>query len=126
MLGSNVPVIFSFLFIATRGHSWPNLAGPNMRPTMPNMRPIATVADVLAVSRSLSHEPVMEDKPKSANPNRLTPEDLATLLSNRRKKRVEVEHIQADIEAGAPTNADGTISVVAYAAWLLQEKHRGD
>lgn len=24
------------------------------------------------------------------------------------------------------TNADGTINVVAYAAWLLQEKHRGD
>ncbi|QDT60627.1 hypothetical protein SV7mr_31510 [Stieleria bergensis] len=72
------------------------------------------------------NEPVMEDKPKSANPNRLTPEDLATLLSNRRKKRVELEHIQADIEAGAPTNADGTLSVVAYAAWLLQEKHRGD
>ncbi len=97
-----------------------------MRPTMPNMHLFATVADVLAVSRSLSNEPVMEDKPKSANPNRLKPEDLATLLSNRRKKRVEVEHIQADIEAGAPTNTDGTLSVVAYAAWLLQEKHRGD
>ncbi|KAA5541511.1 hypothetical protein FYK55_18310 [Roseiconus nitratireducens] len=89
------------------------------------MRPIATVADVLAVSRFLPKNPVMEDKPKPANPNRLTPAELATLLSNRRKKRVEVTNIQADIEAGAPTNSDGTISLVAYAAWLLQEKHRG-
>ena len=68
----------------------------------------------------------MEDKPKTANPNRMTPEQLSTLLSNRRKKRVTVAHIQADIEAGAPTNDDGTVNVVAYAAWLLQEKHRGD
>lgn len=68
----------------------------------------------------------MEDKSKPFNPNRMTPEQLATLLSNRRKKRVELGHIQADIDAGAPTNADGTLSVVAYAAWLLQEKHRGD
>jgi hypothetical protein len=56
----------------------------------------------------------------------MTPEELSTLLSNHRKKRVDVEHIQADIEAGAPTNDDDTLNVVAYTAWLLQEKHRGD
>ena len=68
----------------------------------------------------------MEDKPRSVNPNRMTPEELSTLLSNHRKKRVDIEQIQADIEAGAPKNDDGTLNVVAYAAWLLQEKHRGN
>jgi hypothetical protein len=27
--------------------------------------------------------------------------------------------LQADIEAGAPTNADGTMNLVNYAAWLV-------
>lgn len=55
--GSNVSVISSFLFIATRGQFWPNVAGQNMRPTMPNMYPIATVANVYGVLRSLSMSP---------------------------------------------------------------------
>ena len=93
---------------------------------MPAMPFLATVAGVLPLSPFLSMEPVMEDKPRSADPNRMTPEQLATVLSNRTKKRVDVDRIRADIDAGAPTNADGTLNVVAYAAWLLQEKHRGD
>jgi hypothetical protein len=28
---------------------------------------------------------------------------------------------RADIDAGAPTNADGTINLVHYAAWLVKE-----
>lgn len=29
--------------------------------------------------------------------------------------------IQADIDAGAPTNTDGSINLVHYAAWLVKE-----
>jgi len=46
------------------------------------------------------------------NPASLTPGDAARLL------KVKAEWVEADIEAGAPTNADGTLNLVAYAAWL--------
>jgi hypothetical protein len=32
--------------------------------------------------------------------------------------RASVELIEADLEAGAPANADGTMNFVHYAAWL--------
>ena len=34
---------------------------------------------------------------------------------------IRPEWLEADIEAGAPTNADGTINLVHYAAWLVKE-----
>jgi hypothetical protein len=34
--------------------------------------------------------------------------------------------LQADIEAGAPTNPDGTINLVNYAVWLVGEMGHGD
>jgi len=34
--------------------------------------------------------------------------------------------LQADIDAGAPTNADGTLNLVHYVAWLVKEMGRGD
>jgi hypothetical protein len=36
-------------------------------------------------------------------------------------KPVTVEMIRADIDAGAPVNADGTINLVRYGAWLVRE-----
>ncbi|MHB0961464.1 MAG: hypothetical protein ACYC0X_34150 [Pirellulaceae bacterium] len=54
------------------------------------------------------------------DPNRLTPEQAAKLLSAAAKVRVPVEHITADLESGAPQNPDGTLNLVHYAAWLLK------
>jgi hypothetical protein len=34
--------------------------------------------------------------------------------------------LRDDIEAGAPTNADGTLNLVHYAAWLIREMGVGD
>lgn len=59
------------------------------------------------------------------DPNRLTPEQAAKLLSAAAKVRVPVEHIVADLEAGAPTNPDGTINLVQYCAFLVKEMGRG-
>ena len=59
------------------------------------------------------------------DPNRLTPEQAARLLSAAAKVRVPVEQIVADLEAGAPRNPDGTINLVYYAAWLVKEMGRG-
>ncbi|TWU54949.1 hypothetical protein Poly51_36980 [Rubripirellula tenax] len=68
----------------------------------------------------------MEDKPIQIDIKRMPVDRLSSLLSNAYRQRVPIEQIQADIDAGAPTNADGTVNVVDYTAWLLQEKHRGD
>jgi len=58
------------------------------------------------------------------DPNRLTPEQAAKLLSAAAKVRVPVKQITADLEAGVPTNPDGTLNLVQYCAWLLKEMGR--
>ncbi|MCK4873623.1 MAG: hypothetical protein KAS72_12950 [Phycisphaerales bacterium] len=58
------------------------------------------------------------------NPSELTVADLAHLLTAASGVRIEASHIEADIEAGAPTNAGsggGTLNLVHYAAWLVKQ-----
>ena len=57
-------------------------------------------------------------------PTALTPENAARLLSSLGGKTVTVEMIRADIDAGAPSNADGTINLVHYGAWLARLARR--
>lgn len=51
--------------------------------------------------------------------------DAAKALSAASGKPVSEALIRKDIDAGAPTNADGTISLVHYAAWLAKEVANG-
>jgi len=60
------------------------------------------------------------------NPQALSPEDVARILTASGWKPVTVEMIQDDIDDGAPTNPDGTINLVRYAAWLVREMSRAD
>ncbi len=60
------------------------------------------------------------------DPNRLSPVQAAKLLSAAAKIRIPVEQIQEDLQAGAPRNADGTINLVHYAAWMVKEMGRGE
>ncbi|QDU76910.1 hypothetical protein Pan97_39670 [Bremerella volcania] len=60
------------------------------------------------------------------DPNRLSVEQAAKLLSAAAKVRVPVEQIAADLEAGAPQNPDGTVNLMHYAAWLVKEMGRGN
>ena len=60
------------------------------------------------------------------DPNRLTVEQAAQLLSAAGRKRIEVESLQQDLADGAPRNVDGTINLVQYAAWLVREMGRSD
>ena len=62
----------------------------------------------------------------SLNPMSLTPADAARLLTKAGGQPVPLETIQADLAAGAPANADGTINLVHYAAWLVREMTRHD
>ncbi len=56
------------------------------------------------------------------NPLALPMADAAQLLSKAGARQIQVEQIAADVAAGAPTNADGTINLVMYAAWLTSER----
>lgn len=53
-----------------------------------------------------------DDRTQKLKPSALTVEDAARLLG------ISEEMLRADLDAGAPTNADGTINLVHYAAWL--------
>ncbi|MFN9880868.1 MAG: hypothetical protein ACK557_20565 [Planctomycetota bacterium] len=68
----------------------------------------------------------MSGQNQPVDPNRLTPEQAAKLLSAAAKIRIPLEQIAEDIEAGAPLNADGTLNLVHYAAWIVKELGRGD
>lgn len=61
------------------------------------------------------------------NPSALSIVNAARLLSGAGGIQVTPEQIEADIEAGAPSNDDGTINLLWYAAWLVKEgSSRGD
>ena len=62
----------------------------------------------------------------SLDPNRLTVEQAARILSTAGRKLVTVETLEQDLVAGAPTNPDGTLNLVHYAAWLVKEMGRGN
>ncbi|MCL4741614.1 MAG: hypothetical protein KJZ54_05350 [Phycisphaerales bacterium] len=63
----------------------------------------------------------------SLNPAALSVADAALVLTRLGGGPVTEELIEADLEAGAPTNADGSINLVHYAAWLVREMgRRGD
>ncbi len=59
--------------------------------------------------------------PATVNPLALTVEEAARMLSAGGGRRVSVEQVQADIDAGAPVGRDGRVNLVHYTAWLLRE-----
>jgi hypothetical protein len=62
-----------------------------------------------------------DDPVPSLNPGALQIADAARLLTRAGGRPIETAQLQADIDAGAPTNADGTLNLVHYAAWLVRE-----
>jgi hypothetical protein len=56
----------------------------------------------------------------------LTPAQAAKILAAAGSRRITEAMVQADIDAGAPANADGTVNLVHYAAWLAREVAGGD
>ncbi len=60
------------------------------------------------------------------SPTALPLRDAARLLSKTGGQPISTEMLEADIAEGAPTNPDGTINLVHYAAWLVKELASGD
>ena len=48
----------------------------------------------------------------------LSPAQAARILAAAGQRRITEAMVLADIEAGAPTNADGTLNLIHYIAWL--------
>ena len=55
------------------------------------------------------------------NPAALGPDDLARLLSAAAGVAIDADDVRADIDAGAPSNPNGTLNLVHYAAWLVRQ-----
>lgn len=58
---------------------------------------------------------------KPIDPTAITIDQLAKTLLAAGSQHASPESIRDDVEAGAPTNTDGTINLLHYAAWLVKE-----
>lgn len=66
-----------------------------------------------------------DDAPKpQLNPAAMSLRDAARLLAKVGGPSITEAMLTSDVEAGAPTNPDGTINLVHYAAWLVTEMGR--
>jgi hypothetical protein len=61
------------------------------------------------------------EKNDAINLAALTPEQMADILSKAGGKTIDIDQVARDIEAGAPTDKDGNLNMLAYAAWLARE-----
>lgn len=68
----------------------------------------------------------MSEGNNQVDPTRLSIEQAAKLLSAAYRERIDAVKIHEDIDSGAPTNGDGTINLVNYAAWQAEEMGRGE
>lgn len=53
-------------------------------------------------------------------------DELVLALSRSGSRTVSAETLEADIAAGAPVNEDGTVDMIAYAAWILKGNLNAD
>ena len=60
------------------------------------------------------------------SPTSLTVADAARLLTKVGGQPVTNAMLETDLAAGAPANADGSINLVHYAAWLAREMSASD
>lgn len=60
------------------------------------------------------------------NPTALPKDVLVKALKVAGSRTISDESLVADIEAGAPVNENGTVNIIAYAAWILKGNLNGD
>ena len=51
----------------------------------------------------------------------ITKEDFVTAMRRSGSRTITLERLDEDIEAGAPVNADGTVNILNYVAWVARE-----
>ena len=57
------------------------------------------------------------------NAHALKLEELIRALKAAGSRTISEETVAADIAAGAPANADGTVDIFLYAAWVLSKEN---
>jgi len=55
------------------------------------------------------------------NPLALSPENLVKVLVKAGCRFMTLEILQRDIDSGMPSNADGTVNLIKYMAWMIKE-----
>jgi hypothetical protein len=58
------------------------------------------------------------------DPNRLTVEQAVRVLAAAGGRTITSDVVNEDLAHGVPTNPDGTLNLVHYAAWLVKEMGR--
>ena len=51
----------------------------------------------------------------------ITKDNFVTAMRRSGSRTLTLERLEADIAAGAPVNADGTINILKYVAWIAKE-----
>lgn len=51
----------------------------------------------------------------------LTKDELVLAMRRAGSRTISLERLEADIAAGAPVNADGTVNILKYVAWIVKE-----
>jgi len=61
------------------------------------------------------------DRGGKKSPAALEVDDVVRLLRASGARHASADRVRADIDAGAPTNVDGTVNLVHYGAWLARQ-----
>ena len=51
----------------------------------------------------------------------ITKENFVTAMRRSGSRTLTLERLETDIASGAPVNADGTINIMKYVAWIAKE-----
>ena len=51
----------------------------------------------------------------------ITKENFVTAMRRSGSRTITLERLEADIASGAPVNADGTVDILKYIAWIAKE-----
>lgn len=63
--------------------------------------------------------------PRRPNPAALQISEAAEIFSRCTGRAIGPDSVRGDVQAGAPTNPDGTINLVHYGAWLIRKSAGG-
>jgi hypothetical protein len=69
--------------------------------------------------KTAKRKPAAAPKPSQpTDASALRPDQVAELLSKASGRKMAAAEVQRHVDAGAPTNGDGTINLIHFAAWL--------
>ena len=55
------------------------------------------------------------------NREHISKENFVTAMRRAGSRTLTLERLESDVAAGAPVNADGTVDILKYSAWVAKE-----